>query len=73
MSLRAGVTGGTAGAQTILTLPRVQQRQIAGEGSVQTGFVSPTNTNTSAQSHTHTHTHTHTNTLVFPQLLFSIL
>lgn len=47
------MTGGTAGAQTILTLPRVQQWQIAGESSRQTGSVSLTNTNTPTQSHTH--------------------
>ena len=47
------MTGGTAGTQTILTLPRVQQWQIVGESSGQTGSVSLTNTNTPTLLHTH--------------------
>lgn len=66
-----GATGGTAGTQTILTLPRVQQWQIAGHGSRQAGSVSLTSTNTFTQSRTHRHTHVH----VFPSFpsLFSYL
>lgn len=60
-----GVTGGTAGAQTILTLPRVQQWQIAGHSSGQAGSVSLTNTNTSTQSRTHVH--------AFPCFLFCLV